>query len=52
MDADLKEALEEWRAARQDIFDNISKISEENIQRWKRLSEAEDKLMKITNKLK
>lgn len=50
MDTNLKEALEEWRAARQDIFNNTSKISDENNERWKRLSNAEHKLMEIANK--
>lgn len=45
------EALLEWRDARQDIFSNISKISDENTERWKRLSEAEFKLMKVANDL-
>ncbi len=43
----LDKILEEWRAARQDIFDNTSKISEENIARWNKLAEAENKLMEL-----
>jgi hypothetical protein len=42
-----REALEEWRSARQDIFDNITKISEENVARWKRLANAEQALMNV-----
>jgi hypothetical protein len=44
--------LKEWRDARQEIFDNTSKISEENTLRWKRLSDAEHALMKIARELK
>lgn len=47
----MKEALTEWRNARQDIFNNTSKISEENTKRWKRLSDAEFKLMELARKL-
>lgn len=44
----MTEALEEWRAARQDIFDNdMSKITDENKARWVRLAIAEHKLMEI-----
>ena len=39
------EIVEEWRAARQDVFDHTSKISEENTERWTRLSIAEHALM-------
>lgn len=45
----IAEALEEWRAARQDIFDNATKISEENSARWTRLSNAEHALMRIAD---
>jgi hypothetical protein len=38
--------LEEWRAAHQDVID-MTKICDENHARWKRLSIAEDELMKI-----
>ena len=44
--------LEDWRAARQDIFDNTSSISEENTGRWIRLSKAEHALMQRANQLK
>lgn len=46
---DVFSSLEEWRAARQDIFDNVSRISDENTERWRRLSEAEHRLMAIAN---
>jgi hypothetical protein len=40
--------LEEWRAAHQDVIDSdMTKICDENHARWKRLSIAEDELMKI-----
>jgi hypothetical protein len=45
----LFSAVEEWRAARQDIFDNASRVSEENKERWRRLSDAENALMAIAN---
>jgi len=45
------EVLKEWRDAREDIFKNTSKISEENTERWKRLSEAEHKLMILAREL-
>lgn len=46
-----QEVVEEWRAARQDIFDNTSKISEENTERWSRLSSAEHALMSMARAL-
>lgn len=50
---ELKLALEEWRAARQAIFDrhNFPVDQEKDPLRWKRLSDAENKLMEIANKL-
>lgn len=52
MNDKLKEALEEWRTARQAIFDRGSTPpSEDGRQRWKRLSDAENKLMEIANAL-
>ncbi len=48
---ELKAALEEWRRARQDIFDNVSKFSTENAARWKRLADAETALMKIAKEM-
>jgi hypothetical protein len=45
------EVIEEWRAARQDVFDNTTKISEENTERWTRLSNAEHTLMSMARAL-
>jgi len=47
----LLSALEEWRAARQDIFDHASKVSEENTARWRRLANAETALMQMAKEL-
>ncbi len=48
----MEVALVEWRDARQDIFDNTSKVSEENIERWNRLANAEHELMKLARNIK
>lgn len=49
---ELKLALEEWREARQAIIDRGSyPPSEDGRQRWKRLSDAENRLMEVANRL-
>lgn len=48
----LELIIKEWRDAREDIFNNTSKISEENTSRWKRLSDAEHDLMQLARNLK
>ena len=47
---DLYEAVEEWRAARQAIFDRASiPQDKQDPNRWKRLSDAEHRLMEVAN---
>ena len=53
MPEEVRAALEEWRAARQAIFDrsNFPIDQEKDPFRWKRLSDAEHKLMEVANRL-
>jgi hypothetical protein len=45
----IEKAVEEWRAARQAIFDHEERAPKEC---WARLAEAEHALMQVANRIK